>query len=412
MPYKKILGDIRFICADAVVIPANPKPVVGRGVDGLIYDEAGKDSILSERRKIGEMACGDVAVTYAGSLNAKILIHAVSPYWNGGDKGEDYLLESCYEKAMTAAVENDCSSIVFPLLSTGNMRYPKERAEEIAEKTIKRILKQHDLDVILVIYDGGRKSKNAKKQLQEYNLDNDYSKLDVADYKNAKRYYDQNPEALEGRDVYERMEKQYARMLADQNALRRYNAWVKKQKSNYSFGGSIEPINHMRFMMPSDFRQGFGEEKNKTLAGLLKELREGFEEEKNKTFAGLLIVFRDKKGIVNNAVLAGMAMLNQYTVTRLTTGEIAHQKAVDKIWCLGKAMDLDKEEVTMLLMAYGISPWGGRNTKERDRCAAIESCYVDAKTVEDLNKALKENYHQRIVSDYAKRKRSNENVRS
>ena len=53
MAFKIIRNDITKVCADAIVNTANPLPVIGRGTDSTIYQAAGRELLLKERRKIG-----------------------------------------------------------------------------------------------------------------------------------------------------------------------------------------------------------------------------------------------------------------------------------------------------------------------------------------------------------------------
>ena len=87
MPYQIIRNDITKVEADVIVNTANPHPVVGRGTDSAIYAAAGEEQLLAERKKIGDIARGEVAVTPAFNLPAKYIIHTVGPSWEGGGTG-------------------------------------------------------------------------------------------------------------------------------------------------------------------------------------------------------------------------------------------------------------------------------------------------------------------------------------
>ena len=76
MPLKIIRNDITKVSADAIVNTANPKPIYASGTDKAIYEAAGTEKLLDARKKIGDIARGDVAVTPAfkfviGLLNMK-----------------------------------------------------------------------------------------------------------------------------------------------------------------------------------------------------------------------------------------------------------------------------------------------------------------------------------------------------
>lgn len=151
MPFEIVRNDITKMQTDAIVNAANPRPMVGYGVDSGIHKAAGP-GLLAAREEIGELDFGDAAVTPAFDLCARIVIHAVSPLWQGGDKGEVALLENCYKKSLALAVENGCESIAFPLLSAGNHGFPKRLALQTAVGVFSDFLMEHDMHIYLVVF--------------------------------------------------------------------------------------------------------------------------------------------------------------------------------------------------------------------------------------------------------------------
>lgn len=152
MPFEIVRNDITNMQVDAIVNAANPHPAVGSGVDSRIHKKAG-ESLLIARKQIGEIAYGNAEITSAYNLNAKYVIHAVSPVWFDGTKNEAELLESCYTKSLHLALEHKCESIAFPLLSTGNHGFPKNLALQIAIGAFSKFLMQHDMQIYLVVFD-------------------------------------------------------------------------------------------------------------------------------------------------------------------------------------------------------------------------------------------------------------------
>ena len=148
MPLEIIRADIATICADAIVNSANPLPIVGRGVDSRLHAAAGP-RLLAARERVGALAVGEAVATEAGALPARYVIHTVGPLWGGGS-GE---AEACYRNSLNLALSLGCGSVAFPLISTGTYGFPKDLALRVAIHTIGSFLSEHDLDVMLVVYD-------------------------------------------------------------------------------------------------------------------------------------------------------------------------------------------------------------------------------------------------------------------
>ena len=81
MPFRIIRSDITKVKADIIVNTANPRPKFDSGTDGAIYNAAGAEELLAERKNIGNIEPGDAAVTPAFGLSAKYIIHTVGPVW-------------------------------------------------------------------------------------------------------------------------------------------------------------------------------------------------------------------------------------------------------------------------------------------------------------------------------------------
>ena len=156
MAFKILRNDITKVRADAIVNTANPMPVIGRGTDSTIYEAAGREQLLEERRKIGAIERGQSAWTPAFNLKkhgVKYIIHTIGVFYQDGNHGEKEILRSCYQTALKTAAELNCKSVAIPLLATGNYRFPKDLALQIAIDEISRFLLEHEVDVLLVVYD-------------------------------------------------------------------------------------------------------------------------------------------------------------------------------------------------------------------------------------------------------------------
>jgi O-acetyl-ADP-ribose deacetylase (regulator of RNase III) len=142
-----IKGDITQLNVDAIVNAANSSLMGGGGVDGAIH-RAGGPAILDECRKIiarqGSCKTGNAVITTGGNLPAKFVIHTVGPVWNDGNNQEAEKLADCYRNSLELAVENNCKTIAFPNISTGIFGFPKDKAAEIAVKTVSEFISKTD----------------------------------------------------------------------------------------------------------------------------------------------------------------------------------------------------------------------------------------------------------------------------
>jgi O-acetyl-ADP-ribose deacetylase (regulator of RNase III) len=107
----------------------------GGGVNGAVHLAASPE-LLRERKTLGGCETGGAKITKGYRLAAKYVIHAVGPVWNGGQGDEPRKLADCYRRSLELAAENGARSVVFPRVSTGLYRFPKDRAAAIAYKTV------------------------------------------------------------------------------------------------------------------------------------------------------------------------------------------------------------------------------------------------------------------------------------
>ena len=146
LPMIKIIqDDITTLAVDAIVNAANQVMLGGGGVDGAIHDAAGYELYkacfkVPEVRPGVRCPTGEARITPGFKLPAKFVIHTVGPVYRDGQHGEPEKLAACYRNSLALAVENGCTSIAFPCISTGVYGYPIADAAKIAVREVKRFL--------------------------------------------------------------------------------------------------------------------------------------------------------------------------------------------------------------------------------------------------------------------------------
>ena len=151
MPFEIVRNDIANMRVDAIVNAASRYPRVNAGVDAAIHRKAGP-ALLEARKQIGYIQPGTAAITPAFDLHAEYVIHAATPIWADGLQGEPALLRQAYRMCLELAVKNNCESIAFPLLASGNHGFPKSKALQTAISAFSEFLMQHDMQIYLVVF--------------------------------------------------------------------------------------------------------------------------------------------------------------------------------------------------------------------------------------------------------------------
>jgi putative ATPase len=139
-------GDITDEEVDAIVNAANVGLIHGGGVAGAIVRKGGP-SIQLESLRIRRPQTGEAAITGAGWLPAKYVIHAVGPVWRGNTpERNDELLGSATVAALEIARERGLQSIAFPAISSGIFGFPKDRCAHVMVKAVLNWANSHPSD--------------------------------------------------------------------------------------------------------------------------------------------------------------------------------------------------------------------------------------------------------------------------
>jgi O-acetyl-ADP-ribose deacetylase (regulator of RNase III) len=120
-------ADITSLEIDAIVNAANNHLILGSGVAGAIRTKGGP-SIQQECDRIGSIRVGEAAITGAGDLPAKFVIHAASM---GDEPVSERSLRDSVRDSLLKGEDAGITSIAFPAIGTGVGGFAVERCAAI-----------------------------------------------------------------------------------------------------------------------------------------------------------------------------------------------------------------------------------------------------------------------------------------
>jgi O-acetyl-ADP-ribose deacetylase (regulator of RNase III) len=130
-------GDICELEVDAIVAPANGSLWMSTGVAGAIK-RAGGDSIEFAAIRQAPVEPGGAIVTPAGTLAARVVIHAVT--MDRDRRTTALTLETAVHSTMARAREIGATSIAFPALGSGVGGFQLDEGARITVATVRREL--------------------------------------------------------------------------------------------------------------------------------------------------------------------------------------------------------------------------------------------------------------------------------
>lgn len=155
---RVVRGDITALEIDAVVNAANERLAHGGGVAAAIA-RAGGGEVQRESdawvREHGPVGPGQAAVTTAGRMPARVVVHVVGPRYQEGQDNAG-LLTQAVRAALDAADGAGASSVALPAISAGIFGYPPDQATRVIAETCAQWLAEDGRtvdDVALVAFD-------------------------------------------------------------------------------------------------------------------------------------------------------------------------------------------------------------------------------------------------------------------
>ena len=126
-------GDLTEMDVDAIVNAANNDLQLGGGLAGVIRRRGG-ESIQKECDEIGPVPLGGGAITGAGSLKARYVIHAASMELGG--RTTPMALRSATAHSLRIAAQRELKTIAFPAVGTGIAQFPMKECAWIMLKEV------------------------------------------------------------------------------------------------------------------------------------------------------------------------------------------------------------------------------------------------------------------------------------
>lgn len=121
-------GDLTEAEVDAIVNAANSALKLGAGVAGAIREKGGP-TIQAECDELGPIQVGEAAVTGAGELAARFVIHAAS--MPPGGRADEESVRGSMRASLERARERGCRSLAVPAIGAGIAGFAMQRCAEI-----------------------------------------------------------------------------------------------------------------------------------------------------------------------------------------------------------------------------------------------------------------------------------------
>ena len=309
MPLQIIRQDITKMRVDAIVNTTNEEMVGYSGVDLAVHEGAGPE-LDAECAKIAPLGLGTAKITKGYNLDAKYIIHTSGPTWRGGLVGESIILRSCYIESLKLAVANGCSSIAFPLISSGVYGYPKDQVLRFAIQTITEFLFDHELMVYICVFD--RQSYEFSKKLF----------AEISEFIDDESVEEQDEECLEEIKAFERA------LSKNLNCAQYPKEAPKADKASRKLDGELSSV------------------KNKTLQEYMKAM--------DKPFAYKLFDLIDRRGMTDVQCYK-KANVDKKTFSKIKCNPDTYKPSKQTAVAFAIALELNLDETQDLLASAGLT---------------------------------------------------------
>ena len=338
MPLQIIRQDITKMKVDAIVNTTNSEMIGYSGVDLAVHEAAGP-LLESACRKLAPLGLGSAKITSGYNLDAQYIIHTSGPIWQGGLVGESIILKSCYIESLKLAVEYNCNTVAFPLISSGAYGYPKDQVLRFATQVITEFLYDHELTVYICVFD--RKSYELSKEIFD-----DISALIGDDY--VEDYHEENfarscvlASEIDS-DFEEKSEKEF--IVPDCEPIE-----TSTLSDTGLIGGGVKPKACADFSPPVQAMCSapvYSSVENKTLQEYMKAM--------DKSFAYKLFDFIDERGMTDVECYK-KANIDKKTFSKIKCNPNTYKPSKQTAVAFAIALELNLEETQDLLATAGLT---------------------------------------------------------
>lgn len=134
-------GDITEQKVDAIINAANSELLHGGGMAGVIIEKGG-EIIQTQSNKIAPIPLGEAAVTGAGKLPCKFIIHAAS--MKLGDLTSEENLINSLKNSLLRARELGVKSLAIPAVGTGIGQFPFDKFSQIILEEVEKFIQNNE----------------------------------------------------------------------------------------------------------------------------------------------------------------------------------------------------------------------------------------------------------------------------
>ncbi|MFI5118747.1 MAG: macro domain-containing protein [Terriglobales bacterium] len=130
-------GDLTALPVDAVVFYARQDLQLGAGFGSAIQARGGA-AVKKELEKIGSVEMGGAAITSAGNMQARHIIHACGPKFRESDTEKK--LRKCVQSALEQASAAKLKSVAFPPMGAGFYGVALDLTAKVMLEVVRRFL--------------------------------------------------------------------------------------------------------------------------------------------------------------------------------------------------------------------------------------------------------------------------------